>query len=291
MKFRHDPRAKLALIALALALLYAPTFTWLITAWLGDPYYSHGPLVLLGAAYLLWARRPDVKLAPELPSNLASALGLALVVAGVGIHVAALFWRGYFVSAMTLPVVAGGIMLALLGSGTTRRFLFPLGFLVLMVPLPLAESIGPSLEALAASASTFAVNLFGVHATNFGSQVFLPDTPSPFSVGIPCGGLHSLISLVTLTAALAYIMEGHWLARLGLLALAAPIALAANIARLVILFGIAHQWGTDAAMNYFHDWASPVLLLIALGLLIFAARALSCDRPAWDRILPGAYAP
>ena len=101
-------------------------------------------------------------------------------------------------------------------------------------------------------------------------------------VGMPCGGLRSAIALVTLIAALVYVVEGPPIRRLFLLTLAVPIALAANIVRLVILLGIANQWGAAAGLDYFHNWASPVLFLVAFGFVLLAARLLKCDQPAWD---------
>jgi Transmembrane exosortase (Exosortase_EpsH) len=41
----------------ATILLFLPTWLWLGDAWLSDPYYSHGPLVLLISLYLVWTRR------------------------------------------------------------------------------------------------------------------------------------------------------------------------------------------------------------------------------------------
>lgn len=271
-------RARLFFLSAALALLFAPTLFWLGDAWLSDPYYSHGPLVLVGALGLAWMQRRAASTIPRVPQ----VWGLGFVLLAIVVHLLALPWRAFWISALMLPLAIAGSLITLYGIDLARKFWFPLVFLIFMVPLPLAERVGPPLEAFAASGSTWVVNLFGVHATNVGSQIFLPATSSQFTVGIPCGGLRSLIALVTLIAALAYVVQGSPLARLLLLMLAVPIALAANIVRLVILFGIANQWGAAAGLDYFHGWASPVLFLVAFALVLLAARALKCDQPAWD---------
>jgi exosortase len=278
MRFSLSENAKPLLVVLALALLFAPTLIWLAEAWLSDPYYSHGPLVLIGALGLAWLHRRKLSSTARAPQ----VWGLGLVLVAIAVHLLVLPWRAYWVSALMLPVALLGCLISLYGIQVARKFWFPLVFLLFMVPLPLAERVGPPLEALAATGSTVVVNLFGVNATNVGSQIFLPATSSQFTVGVPCGGLRSLIALVTLIAAVAYLVQGSPYSRLLLLALAVPIALAANIIRLVILFGIANQWGVEAGMKYFHDWASPVLFLVALALLLLAARTLKCDEPAWE---------
>src|SRR4051794_17760192 len=95
-KLRHSLRAAAALPAgvrltalAAVALLWAfwPTFTALADRWGTESRYSHGYLVPLFAAYLLWARRG---LCPAAPAG-APAWGLALLAAGLGLR-----WAGTF---------------------------------------------------------------------------------------------------------------------------------------------------------------------------------------------------
>ena len=42
---------------------------------------------------------------------------------------------------------------------------------------------------------------------------------------------------------------------------------------------VAHAWGTDAAMNYYHDYSSYVFFALALALLFLASGGLRC--PLW----------
>jgi hypothetical protein len=42
-----------ALLFFAAVLLFFPTWLWLGEAWISDPYYSHGPLVLIISLYLI----------------------------------------------------------------------------------------------------------------------------------------------------------------------------------------------------------------------------------------------
>ncbi len=261
-------------------LLFLPTWLWLGEAWLSDPYYSHGPLVLLIAAYFAWARRKIFSTISTAPSN----LGWLLIVGALAVHLWATLWRAYYISALMIPLALFGLIVTLSGWQIARRFLFPLAFLVLMVPLPLAERFGPLLEGWTTTSATALAQIIGVAARSEGSQVFLPN--STFTVGIPCAGLRSVIAITTLTTLFAYILQGRAWARLLLFFAAIPIALAAHTLRIALLFAIANAWGADAALNYFHDWSSPVLFAGAFALILVLARLLRVAQVRWEVVLP-----
>lgn len=269
-----------AIILLGILALFAPTWVWLGEAWWSDPYYSHGPLVLLVTLYLVWTQRKAiVEIAPA-PRD----WGFAIVIAALGVHLWATLWRAYYISALMIPFAILGLLITLYGWRIAKRYWFPLVFLVLMVPLPLAERFGPPLEAFAASSATTLAHWVGVPASNDGAQVFLPN--STFTVGIPCGGLRSIIAIITLVTLLAYITEGRGWARALVLLAAIPIALAANTLRITLLFAIANTWSSDVAMNYFHDWSSPVLFLGVVVMLLVLSKILRTDQVRWQVVLP-----
>jgi exosortase len=139
------------------------------------------------------------------------------------------------------------------------------------------------LEAWAATSATTLAQWLGVAARNEGAQVFLPNTT--FTVGIPCGGLRSVIAIITLATLFAYIVNGPLWARLALFLTAVPIALIANTIRIALLFAIANAWGADIALNYFHDWSSPVLFLLAFAFIILLAKLLGSAQIRWDVVM------
>ncbi|MBI5357995.1 archaeosortase/exosortase family protein, partial [Candidatus Saccharibacteria bacterium] len=122
-----------ALIAVTL-LAYIPTFIWMYDRWNEhDTYYSHGLLVPFISAFLVWMRRKElaeIKIAP-------SASGWAFFGAGIGIHLISALWRVYFSSGFSLLLVLPGIILLALGKEHLKKLLFPLLFLIFMIPLPL----------------------------------------------------------------------------------------------------------------------------------------------------------
>ncbi|HEY7062730.1 MAG TPA: exosortase/archaeosortase family protein [Chloroflexota bacterium] len=259
-------------VILALALAYRDVWPWLIDEWQKNPYYSHGALVPLLSLFLVWQGRGA--LAARRPSN----WGYLLIGAAVGVLVAGLWWSAYWIAGLSLPVAIGGIVLALLGPQVFRRWAFALVFLFLMVPLPFEIWIANSLESPTASASTAIVQLLGVPAENKGSLIQLPN--SQFQVGGECAGLRTSISLFTLALFVVMVgTPGGVRNKAALLSLIIPLALVANTARVAVLVLIANAWGTDAAMNYYHDYASYLFFGLALALLIGISGVLRC--PLW----------
>src|SRR5438477_5083671 len=88
----------------ALLWAYWPIVRELVDRWIEDPQYSHGFLVPLFAAFLLWTRREmvrDVRFAPNW-------WGLALLALGMGMWAAGtLFFLGAVGAISLLPALAG----------------------------------------------------------------------------------------------------------------------------------------------------------------------------------------
>lgn len=260
-----------AIILGLLALLFSSTFAWLVYNWINNSYYSHGFLVPLISAFFLWRRR-DAFARHNRESN---NLGLVALAISLVAFLIAQVWQAYHLSALALIVLLVGLALYFLGERAARRIAFPLAFLLFMIPIPFINRLSPALESFTATASTGAVGLLGIPAANLGSQIELQN--SSFVVGAACSGLNSMVALATLVVIFIYILEGSHRAKLVLLGLAIPIAIVANIFRVSALLVIAHLFGAEAGMKYFHDYSSPVLFLLAFALLILVSRLVGCS--------------
>jgi exosortase len=252
-------------------LLFSSTLAWLAYNWLNNSYYSHGFLVPVISAFFFWRRRQAFARESREPSN------VGLLVMGVSLvgFLAAQVWQAYHLSAVALILLLAGLAIYFLGQRATRQIAFPLAFLLLMIPLPLINRLSPALESLTATVSTSVVSLLSIPAVNQGSRIQLQD--SSFVVGAACSGLNSVVALATLVVIFVHILEGSYRAKIVLLVMSVPIAIVANIFRVSLLLGIAHVFGAEVGMRYFHDYSSPVLFLLAFGLLIVASRLAGCS--------------
>lgn len=268
-------RIKLIIIIALLVLIYWPTFVWMKARFLEtDSYYSHGFLIPLIFLFLIWNKREGLKRSKIAPLN----LGLILLIPSLLLHLIAYRWGINFISGFCLIFALFGLSLYLFGREVTRRLTFPLCFLVFMVPLPQVFIIGISfkMKVYAAQIATSIVNLIGIQAVRAGPVVHLPNTS--LTIGDPCSGLRSLISLTALGALYAYLAKISRIRRIILFLVSIPLALVANIIRIVLLLIVAFVYGSEVATGKFHDFSGFLLFIIALTGLIIAGRILSWEK-------------
>jgi len=265
------------LIIVLLVLLFYPAFVWLGRSWLSNPYYAHGFLVPLIAAVLAWRQW---RYAVDEPRQGGAWIGLLITSASLGVIVWAMRWQNHFVVALSLVVLLVGILLYLEGWPRLKYWLFPLLFLAFMVPLPFIDRASPWLESFTAQSAAALARLVGISAVQQGGEITLPNTA--VTVGAPCSGLRSLVTMVTVGVAWIYVVEGRPAAKALMLLAIVPLVAVSNVLRVSLLLVVAQVFGEDVALSYYHDWSSPVLFLIALGLLLSLGKVLGCSRVRED---------
>ena len=272
MTGRNLKIASTGLIGILLLALFYPTLKWLVGEWLGNDYYSHGPLVPLISAFLAW--RLWVKWPPEQRRIKPATIGLLPLGVGLATYLYSLLQRAYFAASLAMIVIIAGLVWYLLGTAALRRFAFPIGFLIFMVPLPFVEPLSVPLAQLTGALSAAIVRLFGVPITVNGAQISLPN--AELLVGAQCSGLRSIVTLMTLVALVIFLVEGAWWKKLLLALSSIVIAALGNVIRVASLLVVANIWGADAAFTYYHDYSGIVFFLSALALLLAFSWVLGC---------------
>ena len=264
--------ASTGLIGILLLALFYPTLKWLVGEWLGNDYYSHGPLVPLISVFLVW--RLWVTWPPEQRRIMPATIGLLPLGVGLAVYLSALLQRAYFAASLAMIVIIAGLVWYLLGTAALRRFAFPIGFLFFMVPLPFVEPLSVPLAQLTGALSAAIVRLLGVPIIVNGAQISLPN--AELVVGAQCSGLRSIVTLMTLVALVIFLVEGAWWKKLLLALSSIVIAALGNIIRVASLLVVANIWGADAAFKYYHDYSGIVFFLSALALLLSFSWMLGC---------------
>lgn len=263
--------------SIAWVALFWPTLGWMAERFdAHDSFYSHGWLVPVAAAWLIWQRRLTLGRLVWQPS----AAGLALLVPAVLLNAAAAWLQLHVVSGLAMLAAVWGLVWTFAGWPITWRLRMPLLFLLFMVPLPGVLLIAASfyMKLFAAALATPLVNLLGVPAIQAGSTIHLAHTS--VIVDDTCSGLRSLISLLalaTLWTALLPTRTPRW-QKLLIVAAAAPIALLANMVRILLLIMIAAIYGPQAADGFIHYGAGITVFGVALALLF----AFSHQLRAWS---------
>jgi exosortase len=261
----------IAVIALVLGAIYAPTVDWMRERFTSpDSEYSHGFVVPVLVAFLVWRQRRALRDAEHRPS----LWGLALLVPGAAIQVVAAVLRVHFVSGFSLLPVLLGLVLLLEGFERAKLLAFPIAFLAFMIPLPLVSlaELSLRLKLFAASAGLGLARLCGVSATQSGSVLTVG--AGELLVGDACSGIRSLIALFAMGTLVGYLML-RGVTRRTVVALAAvPAAVLANGLRIGLFLVIASRAGVEATTGFVHEATGIGIYVLTLGLLLVLARAL-----------------
>jgi exosortase len=164
-----------------------------------------------------------------------------------------------------LPYLAG-ICLLVGGWRILEWAWLSIAFLVFMIPLPwrLENALGPPLQFIATTASTYLLQTCGFMAFADGYVIQLND--ARIGVVEACSGLSMVMTFIALSTAAALIVRRPLLDRLVLVASSIPVALLANILRITVT-GILHDTvGGHAADTFYHDLAGWVMIPLALAL-------------------------
>jgi exosortase len=254
--------ASLAVLAAGLLWAFWPILVAMAERWSNDPRYAHGYLVPMFSLAMLWMRRSRIP-GEELRS---SSRGLAFIALGaVILLVGGYFRQGTIEGLALLPYLAGVAMV--LGGWPALRWSWPsIVFLFFMIPLPwrVENALGPPLQWLATLASTFALQTLGFMAFAEGNVIQLND--AKIGVVEACSGLSMVITFIALSVGMALVVNRPILDRIVLVLSAIPVALLANIAR-IILTGVLHETiGGQIADKFYHDFAGWVMIPFALVL-------------------------
>jgi exosortase len=163
--------------------------------------------------------------------------------------------------------LATGIIIFLRGWVTLRAVLFPLIFLVLMIPIPaiVFAQITFPLQILASKLSAWLLPLLGVPVFREGNVINLP--AMPLEVAEACSGIRSLLSLTTLAIMYGYLLEKRIGIRVLLGLASIPIAVAANGLRIVGTGLLVQYWDPDKAEGFFHAFSGWLIFVVSLLML------------------------
>jgi exosortase len=263
------------LIAAVLLALYAPVVQGLLINWYQDADYSHGFFVPLLSAYLIWRKRAELLSLRAQPSW----YGLLIVLAALGLLFLGSLGAELFLTRVALVGTLAGLVIYFLGWPTLRSMSFPMGLLLLMIPLPALvynEIVFP-LQFVASSFATKVletVNLFPV--LKEGNILVLPQ--NRIEVVEACSGIRSLMSLITLAVCYGYFAERNRYLRIVLVLLVIPLAVISNGLRVVGTAMLTYYWGPEAAEGFLHSFSGWAIFVLATCLLLVFHKVISASK-------------
>jgi len=257
----------LILAATAVVLLFQGTFGYLYGQWQRSEY-SHGVVIPLISAYLLWRQR--ARFAQMRWRT--SWSGVALVLVGL-----ALYFLGRLVSITTLDayalvIVIAGCVLGVMGREAFKVALVPIALLFLMNPIPqfFYDNLSLKLQLLSAQLGVALMRLFGVSVFLEGSVIELGN----YKLQLADAGLRYLFPLMTLGVIIGYLFKGKAWTRWCLFLSTIPITVLMNSFRVGVIGILVDRFSTAQAQGFLPWFEGWVIFLVSLLLLLAEAWAL-----------------
>lgn len=289
-------------ISVAIVFAYATVLIKLGNQWWADENYSHGLLIPLIIAYILWARRDRLAIEPARP---AVKLGGAIVLFALFALWAGTAGAELYTQRISFVLLLAGTVLYFWGFGLLRLLLVPAGLLLLAIPIPaiIFNKIAFPLQLFASRCAVWSMSLFDIPVLRNGNVIeLLPlgaKETKKLEVVEACSGIRSLMTLVTLAVVFAYFTHprqdppdgsrrgflawlksyGFWRSTIIVLA-ALPIAILTNALRVSGTGVLAHYYGTEVADGFFHSFSGWVIYIVAFLMLFGVGWILDRFRPA-----------
>ena len=268
--------APYAAIAVLLAVIYHKVLFKLVYDWYTIPDYSHGFLVPFFALFLLWDKRKKLR---QIPIR-QTWQGIPLVVVAIAILVLGVYGVDLFTARISFVFLMAGLIWTLFGWEMLRELRFPLLVLVLAIPFPtiLFNKITFPLQLFASRIASSILPLLGVPVLLEGNVIQLP--VMKLEVAEACSGIRSLMSLFTLAVFYGYFLERTTRRRVLLAIASIPIAVAANVLRIVGTGLCVQYWDPAKALGFFHEFSGWVMFVISLVCLYLVHRLMRLFSPA-----------
>lgn len=265
-------RWPLFVLTVGLALLvYWPTAASLLERWDGDPTYSHGYLVVVVSAWMVWRawRRGELEnTTPSLIALLPLALaGLLWLLARAGSILIA--------QQLLLPALLLGLAWAFFGRRGLLALLVPIG--LLYVAVPIWEVLRPPLRDISSVAVGNALQAAGIPVFLHGNRVDLP--AGSFEIADGCSGLNVFLAGAALGAIQAYVFVGASWARAVLFGAALLATIMANWLRIAIIIVAGHMTDMQHRLiesHYEFGWVTFAIMMVPV---LFLGRYLEGIAP------------
>lgn len=248
--------------------LYLPVFIQLYSLRWQLIDYTHAYFILPIALWIVWRRLQviweKITVQHKGPGILSQALYLALFAAGALLFVVG--WRQdyLFVTTFSLVPLSAGLAGFLYGTGVLRELLFPIGYLLLLVPPPLGiiDQVTLPLRYWVSYAAAGILKLMHYPVSREGTLIFIGQRQ--ILVGDACSGLRSLITILALALLYAYLNSGSLRKKIILVLCALPLALFANLVRIISMCLVTYYFGENAGQRYFHDYSGIAVFVLAV---------------------------
>jgi exosortase len=176
-------------------------------------------------------------------------------------------------SAISIVIALPGLSMLFIGPERTRLIAVPLAFTAFMLPVPLAatEPLQLVLRRIATAGAADMLPLLGVSVFAEGTSLHLAN--GTLIVADACSGFSTLYAACAVAALTAYSCNS-WRGRILALAAAVPVAIAANLLRVILLAFMVRRAGVGVLDTWMHPASGLMTFALALPVILWLGRPL-----------------
>lgn len=249
-------------------LVILPVLPDLFRGWFSHTDNMHGLFVPFIALYFAWKKKEEVY--DTEPHG--SAWGGAVLIVSLVVYLMSYLGGIQFVSRLMIVCSLIGLVWTCYGLQVVQLFLFPLGFLFFMVPVPetLVGTISFPLQMMATNISSLFLNLLSIPVYQEGNLLYFAQVQ--LEIAEACSGIRSIVALLMLAVLMTSFSTSRKLFKALLVLCSVPVAMLANIVRVILTGLLAHFYGGDLARSFLHGFSGLVVFLLGFAFLVFLFR-------------------
>ena len=277
-RFVPSPLGLLAIAAVLVSFVTFQDALWgLVRRWNQQEEYSHGFLIPVMTAWLLWTRREALSASIGRPSF----AGVGLIVLAIAMHITGELSAVFILSQVGFVLVLMGIALAIGGYSFLRVAFIPIAYLLFAIPLPyfIDATLTLKLQLISSELGVFFIRLFQIPVFLDGNIIDMGTYK--LEVVEACSGLRYLYPLLGLGFLAAYLFHAPLWQRATVFLSSVPIAIGMNGFRIGLAGFLVDRWGTqmaEGALHFFEGWVIFVACSALLAGEISALARLSGRR-------------
>jgi exosortase D (VPLPA-CTERM-specific) len=266
------PLYSLLAIALVAAVVpFAKVLGGIYNIWNLKPEYSHGIIIPVLSAFLIWRQREELR---PLPFT-GSWYGLLLIAGGLALRLVGESTTLETLEHYAFLLVIYGLVLTLTGPVIFRRLWMPLLILVFAIPLPSVfnNALSLQLQLLSSQLGVWVIRAAGISVLLEGNVIDLGSYQ--LEVAEACSGLRYLLPLMTLAFIVAYLFRGAMWKRIVIFLSSIPITVLMNSLRIGLIGITVDRWGPSMAEGALHEFEGWVVFMFSTGALVLTAIGLT----------------
>ena len=236
----------------------------LVRRWIAQEEYSHGFLIPVIAAWLLWTRRDALFASIGRPSS----TGPALILLAAVMHILGKLSALFILSQAGFIVALIGVVLGLGGYSLFKVTFIPIIFLIFAIPLPYVVDAALSLrlQLISSELGTFFIRMFQIPVYLEGNVIDLGIYK--LQVVEACSGLRYLYPLLSLGFLAAYLFHAPLWQRALVFLSAIPITIVMNSFRIGLVGVLVNYWGPQDADGFLHMFEGWIIFIACAGVLV-----------------------